>query len=117
MQGWKKWNRLSNNYFFYRYGFSTHANSNLTFDLNRQFSALSADVGVDTEAGTAASVVFQIWGDGKLLFESPKMGRFDFPRHLKINLSGIKYLGLSVNDAGDGINNDHADWLNPVLYK
>ncbi|OGG04481.1 hypothetical protein A2W14_06280 [Candidatus Gottesmanbacteria bacterium RBG_16_37_8] len=115
--GWKKWSRLSNNYYYYRKGFGTHANSNLTFDINRKFSYLSTDFGVDTEAPTEASVVFQIWGDGKLLFESKKMGRFDFPGSVKVKVSGVKYLGLTVTDAGDGINSDHADWFNPVLYK
>lgn len=116
-EGWKKWNRLSNNYFYYRHGFGVHANSNLVFDLNRKFSSLSTDYGIDTEAPTQATIVFQVWGDNKLLFESAKMGRFDFPRHTIVNISGIKYLGLTVTDAGDGINSDHADWLNPILYK
>lgn len=115
--GWKKWNRLSTNYFFYRKGFGTHANSNLVFDINQKFSRFSTDFGVDTEALTLASVVFQIWGDDKKLFESKTMGRFDFPDHTEVDVTGIKYLGLVVTDAGDGINSDHADWLNPVLYK
>ncbi len=115
--GWKSWNRLSNNYFFYRKGFGTHAYSKLVFDINRKFSKFSTDYGVDTEASTDASVVFEIYGDGKKLFSSPKMGRFDFPGHVEVDITGIKYLGLEVTDAGDGINNDHADWLNPVLYK
>ena len=116
-QGWKNWNRLSNNYYYYRKGFGTHANSNIVFDINRKFSRFSTDFGVDTEAPTQASVTFQIWGDGDLLFESEKMGRFDFPGHTSVDVSGIKYLGLTLTDAGDGINSDHADWLNPVLYK
>ena len=115
--GWKKWNRLSTDYFYYRKGFGTHANSNLVFDLNRKFRSFSTDFGIDTEAPTQASVVFQIHGDGNLLFESQKMGRFDFPQHTKVNVTGIKFLGLTVTDAGDGINGDHADWFNPVLYK
>ena len=45
------------------------------------------------------------------------MGRFDFPKHIEIDILGVKYLGLVTTDAGDGINSDHADWLNPVLYR
>ena len=116
-EGVKKWNRLSNNYFYYRNGIGTHANSNLVFHLNGKFSSFSTDYGIDTEASTPATVIFQIWGDNELLFESPVMKRFDFPGHTKVNISGIKYLGLTVTDAGDGINSDHADWLNPILYK
>jgi Gpi18-like mannosyltransferase len=115
--GWKSWNRLSNNYYYYRNGFGTHANGNLTFDIGKRFSRLSTDVGVDTEAGTGASVIFQIFGDGNKLYESKKLGRFDYPVHVDIDVTGVKYLGLIVNDAGDGIGYDHADWLNPMLYK
>jgi len=115
--GWKSWSRLSNNYFYYRKGFGTHANSNLVFDVNRKFTKFTTDFGIDTEAPTEASVIFEIWADGKLLFSSGKMGRFDFPKHLEANISGVKYLGLVTTDAGDGINSDHADWLNPILYK
>jgi hypothetical protein len=116
-EGWKKWNRLSNNYFFYRKGFGTHANSNLTFDINKKYKTLKVDVGVDTESPTAASVIFQVWGDGKMLAESRKHGRFDFPEHLEVDVKGVKFLGLIATDAGDGINSDHADWLNPILYR
>jgi len=115
--GWKKWNRLSNNYFFYKKGFGTHANSNIVFDIHKKFSRLSTDYGVDTEAPTSASVVFQIWADGRLLFESTKQGRFDFPGHAQVDIAGVTHLGLVVTDSGDGINSDHADWLNPIVYK
>lgn len=115
--GWKKWNRLSNNYFYYRKGFGTHATSNLVFNINNKFSLFTTDYGIDTEAPTSASVIFQIWGDGKLLFESTRLGRFDFPGHARVNVSGVKHLGLVTTDAGDGINSDHADWFNPILYR
>jgi len=115
--GWKSWSRLSDDYFFYRKGFGTHANSIIVFDIGKKFKKFSSDFGVDTEAQTQASVIFKIIGDGKELFQSKKMGRFDFPGHLEIDISGVKQLGLVVNDAGDGINSDHADWLNPILYR
>lgn len=116
-QGWKNWNRLSNNYFYYRKGFGTHANSNIVFDIDKKFTVLATDYGIDTEAGTPATVVFKIYGDGRQLYQSKVMGRFDFPEHVKVDVSGVKHLGLTVEDAGDGINHDHADWYNPVLYK
>jgi Gpi18-like mannosyltransferase len=115
--GWKSWSRLSDDYFFYRKGFGTHANSTIVFDIGKKFKKFSSDFGVDTEAQTQASVIFKVIGDGKELFQSKKMGRFDFPGHLEIDISGVRQLGLVVNDAGDGINSDHADWLNPILYR
>lgn len=116
--GWKSWSRLSDDYMYYRKGFGSHANSNLVFDINRNFSRFTTDFGVDTEAPTAASVQYKIYGDGKELFSTTKnLGRFDFPGHAEVNISGVKYLGLVITDGGDGINSDHADWFNPVLYR
>lgn len=115
--GWKSWTRLSNNYFYYRQGIGSHANSTLVFDINKKFKQFSTDFGVDTEASTLASVTFKIKGDDKELFASDKMGRFDFPQHAEVDISGVKRLELVITDAEDGANSDHADWLNPILYK
>ncbi len=115
--GWKDWSRLSNNYFYYRKGFGSHANSYLVFDIDRKFKRFATDFGVDTEADTPATVIFKIYGDSKELFAGKKMGRFDFPQHTEVDVTNVKNLELVITDAGDGINSDHADWLNPVLYR
>ena len=114
---WKNWNFLSTQYYFYKKGIGTHANSTIIYDLNKNFSKFSTDYGIDTEAGAAASVYFKVYGDDKLLFTSPKVTKFDLPRHMEINIKGVKKLQLDVTDAGDGIKDDHADWLGPILYK
>ena len=80
------------------------------------FSTFSFDYGVDTEAGPRGTVTFEIYGDDKKLFASEKIGRYDLPRHADVNVDGVKMLKLVVTDAGDGITDDHADWLNPKLY-
>src|SRR3989338_5333797 len=115
--GWKTWNRLGSDYFYYDKGLGTHANSDLVFDIGGKFTRFSTDYGVNTEAGTDASVFFIIKGDNRELYKSKKMGRFDFHEHIAVDITGVKRLELMVNDAEDGINNDHADWLNPVLIK
>ncbi len=114
---WKSWSRLSDDYFFYRKGFGTHANSTIVFDIGKKFKRFVSDYGVDTNAPTPASVIFKVVGDGKELFVSKKMGRFDFPGHLDVDINSVKTLELVVTDAGDGINSDHADWFNPTLYR
>lgn len=117
--GWgiKYWSFLSSNYYFYRHGLGSHANSRLIYPLNRQFKRFTTDVGVDTQGGTEASVEFKILGDDQLLYDSGKMGKFDFPQHVDIPVAGVKNLELIITDANDGIAGDHADWLNPILYK
>jgi hypothetical protein len=115
--GPKSWTFLSDNYAFFRHGIGTHAISEIRYDIGGKFKTFETDYGVDTEAGTAASVVFEIWGDGKSLFVSEKMGRFDMPKHATVSIVGVKTLTLIVRDGGDGNRDDHADWLNPILYQ
>lgn len=111
-----QWTRLSVQYLFYDNGIGTHATSRHVFDINRKFRRFTTDFGIDTEAGTRASATFEIYGDGKLLFQSGPMGRFDLPRHADVDVSGVRYLTLKTTDAGDGNYDDHTDWLNPILY-
>jgi len=114
--GTKSWSFLSVQYSFYRKGVGTHASSFIEYDINRQFRRFSTDMGIDTEAGGQGSVVFLIYGDDKLLYTSPKVGRYDMPVHAEVSVRGVKRLGLVVTDGGNGINDDHADWLNPKLW-
>ncbi len=114
--GSKTWDRLSVQYLFYRYGIGTHAKSYIAYDINGNFSKFTTDVGIDTEAGGKGSAVFEIYGDDKLLYRSDTVKRYEFPRHADVNVKGVKKLGLVVQDAGDGIDDDHADWLNATLW-
>ncbi len=112
----KNWDRLSVQYSFYRKGIGTHANSFIVYDVNGRFTRFSSDVGIDTEAGSRGSVIFKIYGDDRLLHETDIVKRYEYPRHIDVNITGIKKLALIVEDAGDGTTDDHADWLNPQLW-
>lgn len=114
--GTRSWNRLSVQYAFYKKGIGTHANSIHTYDINRNFTRLTTDYGMDTESGLKASAIFEIYGDQTLLYRSETMRRFDLPRHAEIDVSGIKHLTLVTKDAGDGNIDDHTDWLRPTLW-
>ena len=114
--GPNKWTRLSVQYAFYKHGLGSHANSKYTYSLNKNFSRFETDYGIDTESGTKASALFEIYGDDALLFRSEKMGRFDLPRHASVDISGVKNLTLKTNDAGDENYDDHTDWLRPTLW-
>ena len=113
---YKTWTPLSVQYAFYFKGVGTHAKSYLLYDLNRKFPRFTTDYGIDTEAGGNASAIFRIYGDDKLLFESEKIGRYDYPRHAEVDVAGVKMLGLVTEDGGDGITDDHTDWLNSQLW-
>ena len=97
-------------------GIGTHAESVLAISLGTPTDAFISEIGVDDEVGKKGSVIFQVWGDGKLLAKSVVMHGGDKPDTISANLKGVKQLMLVVTDAGDGIDFDHADWLRPELF-
>ncbi len=114
--GFNSWSPLSVQYVFYRKGIGTHAPSRQAYHINGLFTRLTTDYGIDTEGGSQASAIFQIFGDDKLLFQSEKIGRYEYPKHTEVDITGIKILTLVTTDAGDGNTDDHTDWLRPTLW-
>ncbi|MBB5366268.1 NPCBM/NEW2 domain-containing protein [Deinococcus humi] len=96
-------------------GIGVHANSELTYALNDSCSTFSATVGIDAEVGAKGSVIFQVFGDGKQLFDSGKLTGTSAAKPFSVSVAGVNELKLVVTDAGDGIEYDHADWANAKL--
>ena len=95
----------------FQHGVGTHAPSVMHIDLGGGGTEFSAWVGVDDEVnGHAGSVSFHIYGDGKQLWQSGVIRAGQPAKRVELDLKGIKSLTLQVNDGGDGINFDHADW-------
>jgi alpha-galactosidase len=99
----------------FRNGVGTHANSKLWIDLAGGSERFLASVGVDDAAGGPATIVFQVLADGRTVWESGVMKPGDPAKTIDLDVRGAKYLLLVVNDAGDGINFDHADWADARL--
>lgn len=110
-------NRLSSSWVHYEKGLATHANSEIIYNLDKKYKFFTTDVGIDTGANDASSVEFKILVDDKEIFASGKMGKWDGPKSIKVDVSDKDKLTLIVTDGGDNITNDHADWLNPKLFK
>lgn len=85
------------------------------YDLAGLFSRFIARVGVDDEVRggqkQANEVLFEIWGDGRLLWKSPPIHSGDAAMPVSIEVSGVKDLALKALPGRDGYNSDHADWL------
>ena len=91
-------------------GVGTHANSSLRLNLAGGTEKFEATVGLDDAANGPGSVVFQVIGDGTKLFDSGIM-RSDTPAQtIAVDLRGVQTLLLSVGNAGDDVNWDHANW-------
>jgi hypothetical protein len=102
----------------YERGLGTHAMSEIVFDLEklgRPYERFISDVGVDDEVSAMSSVVFQVFVDGKRVYDSGTMTPDSETKTVDVGVAGIKQLRLVVTDAGDGINSDHADWANARL--
>ena len=102
----------------YGKGLGVHAISDVRYSLGGAFSRFVADVGVDDEKA-AGSVVFQVFGDGNLLFDSGTRLNDNTttgqPLRVDLNVTGINELRLAVGNAGNGNGEDHADWGNARL--
>ncbi len=100
----------------FEHGFGTHAPGRLVIDLHGSASHFHALVGIDDDAKPhAGTAEFTIVGDGKILWSSGILKRGDPAKPVEADLTGVKQLQLRVGDAGDGLENDHADWADAKI--
>ncbi len=101
----------------YERGLGTHANGEILIDLCGAYAVFEAEVGVQWQGGKAGSVVFQVFVDEEKRFDSGVMTEHDPPRRVLVPVEGADDLRLVVNDAGDGITCDAANWANARLTR
>lgn len=92
-------------------GVGTHACSSYKLDCAGKAVSFDATVGVDDIIGKdRGSVRFSVMADGKCIAQSPVLRAGMRPYRLHADLAGAKRVELSVDDAGDGKDFDHANW-------
>lgn len=92
-------------------GLGVHARSELRYRLDSRYARFKSTIGVDDEVGRDnGSVVFEVHGDGRMLYRSPTRRGGDQPVAIDIDVSGVIELMLVVTDADDGDAYDHANW-------
>jgi len=101
----------------YKKGLGVLSGSELVYKLDGTWDRLLGHVGMDDEVGSKGSVMFRVYGDGKLLFESPEMDGNNIKQLMDLDILGVKELKLKVLDLGDGSENDHADWVDVKLIR
>ena len=99
----------------FAHGIGTHAISHFEISLDGRATMISVRCGLDDEATPRGSVVFEIWVDGKRRAATSVLHKGQGPATLSATLQGAKHLSLVVTDGGDGVDNDHADWIDPVI--
>jgi alpha-glucosidase len=95
----------------YAKGIGAHAPSEVSVYTGRRCSAFTAGIGLDDETTSTGSVVFQVYGDGRLLHDSGVVRDKGAARAISVDTTGVRMLSLRVTDGGDGKNFDHGDWV------
>ncbi|MDR2424517.1 MAG: NPCBM/NEW2 domain-containing protein [Prevotellaceae bacterium] len=95
----------------YEKGVGTHAGNEMLFKLDGKRGQFTALVGIDDNSkdGTVNFIVITNRG---IAFNSGIMKRGDPPKQVDVDLNGVTELCLISDPAGDGIHNDHANWVN-----
>ncbi len=99
----------------FRRGLGTHADSEIVYDLDGAYRRFQAWAGPDS--ATRGTVGFRVVVDGQTRWESGIMTRGDAPQQVDIDITGARQLRLLVDDAGDGIIGDHANWAEARLLR
>ncbi len=104
-------NRLSVGGFLYSKGIGTHANSTIKYILDGNYGFLEGSCGLDDEQNKGNKIECLIYADEKMIYDSGIFWGYLNPHYFKVPVKGVKEIKLVVKDGGDGINCDHADWL------
>ena len=92
-------------------GLGVTANSSATIALDGQYSRFDSTIGVDSSGSTASSVIFELYGDNSLLYQSPVMAYGAAPVPIDVNVAGVQQLKLVMVPApGSTARNDHGVW-------
>ncbi len=95
----------------YAKGLGAHAPSALEFRTNGACSNFTASLGLDDEGNGVGSVLFQVWGDGRKLYEGGVMRGTSATEAVNVGIAGVRSLRLQMVSV-DTTNSDSADWAN-----
>ena len=95
-------------------GLGTHAYSDIMLKVPAGSREFSGACGVDAET-RRGSIKCQVLIDGTLRLETPLLRSTDAATPFIVDLGGSTRIELRVLDGGDGVDSDHADWVNLQL--
>ncbi len=95
----------------YAQGLGMHAPGETWLALEGRYALFEAEVGVQKQPQDQGSVVFRVYGDDALLFDSGVLRQSDGAKTIRVSVEGVNYLRLENGDGGDGLICDCADWV------
>ncbi len=98
---------------FTRFG----GNTKLSYRLDKQYAEFKAEVSLnDGPEESETPLTFAVYGDGKLLWNSPKVTSQADAAKCQVSLKDVAVLTLEVQCPGHP-HGAHAVWIEPVLFK
>jgi len=94
----------------YAKGIGVHAPATLDFPIDKKFAIFAANIGIDDAVGSGGSATFTVLGDGKTLFTSNVLTGSDTAQPIRVDVSGVTTLTLTVEPATNADIGDWADW-------
>lgn len=96
---------------------AVHAKSRIAYSLPPEAKRFSVTFAVPGYlfSNSKTSMHAEVRLDGKIVWRSGLIVAGSPPRVCSVQLNGEKNLELFVDDAGDGINEDHALWISPEI--
>ena len=102
-------------------GLGTGAPARIGLTLDGKYATFESCVGVDggTVPHDKSTLVFEIWADGKKLWESGPITRSDDPVQARVDIRGAKLLELVTRDVAtkNAENANWADWAEAALIR
>lgn len=99
----------------YDKGLWTHPAGSIGYYLGGTCTRFETDMGIDDSKGNNGSVVFQIYADDKMVYESAVLHGVDPVAHASVDLTEASSLRIVTTDGGDNVTNDNAAWGDPTL--
>ena len=100
----------------YSEGLGVLANSSVSLALDGQDTRFESTIGVNGTSNSGSSVIFNVYGDGRLLYQSPTMTYASGAIPIDVNVAGVTTLTLTVSPApGSSPSIDNAVWADARL--
>jgi hypothetical protein len=98
----------------YTHGLEVSASSSVNVNLAGKYATFRSQIGVPSSS-PASSVIFQVYGDGKLLYQSPVTSASSGSIPVSVNVAGVQQLTLDVIAAKPNTIGNFAIWADPRL--
>ncbi len=98
----------------YPRGLGSHAPGSIVYNLEGKYSRFQSWVGGDAN-NVPSKMSIDVLVDGRKLWESGEIHPKDAAQWVDVDTSGAKTLELRMNDGGNGLNGDNADFGNARL--